>query len=344
MYVMEEIHEIITLLVGLLETLIGVAKRHVKTIMPGFTHMQKAQPITLAHHLLAYVQMYGRDVERLKDCRKRADSMPLGAGALAAVTYPIDRSFVKDSLGFADITANSLDAVSDRDFCVEFLACLSMVMMHLSRFCEEIILWATEAFGFVEISDAFATGSSIMPQKKNPDMAELIRGKTGRVYGSLMGLLTVMKGLPLAYNKDMQEDKEAVFDSVDTVKPCLAIFNGMLQSLTFHQDNMYGAALGGYTNATDLADWLVKKGVAFRDAHEVAGRLVLYAIGKNATLGELTLEEYRSVSDVFDGTVYEAISVEACIGARDVPGGPAEGAVLEAIKKAEGFLENARSV
>jgi argininosuccinate lyase len=338
MYVKDEVDSINALIINLLKTLTGLAKQHTATIMPGFTHLQKAQPITLAHHLLAYFQMFRRDYERLSDCRKRTDIMPLGSGALASTTYPLDRDFVKEKLGFSDITANSLDAVSDRDFCLEFVSCLSIIMMHLSRFCEELILWSTDSFGFAIISDAYATGSSIMPQKKNPDMAELIRGKTGRVYGSLMGLLAMMKSLPLAYNKDMQEDKEAVFDAVDTVKSCLSVFCGMIQGTTFNAENMYKSALGGYSNATDAADWLVKKGVPFREAHEIIGRLVLYAIEKKSLLNDLSLEELKEISDIFDKTLYEAISVETCVNARNLAGGPAAGAVLNAIEKAEAFL------
>ena len=340
MFVKDEIDEIKVLLINLLETLVTAAKQHTRTIMPGFTHMQKAQPITLGHHLLAYFQMYRRDLERLVDCRERTDIMPLGSGALAGTTYPLDRDFIKEKLCFGDITVNSLDAVADRDFCLEFVSCLSIIMMHLSRFCEELVLWSTEAFGFVTISDSYATGSSIMPQKKNPDMAELIRGKTGRVYGSLMGLLTMMKGLPLAYNKDMQEDKEAVFDATDTVKTCLSVFCGMLRSITFNTDNMYKSALGGYTNATEAADWLVKKGLTFRDAHEIIGKLVLYAIDKNSSLNDLSLDELKAVSGIFDETIYDAISVEACVNARNVAGGPSENAVLKAIEKAEVFLHS----
>ena len=340
MYVKDEIDEICKELISLLESLLATAKRHTKTIMPGFTHLQKAQPITLSHHLLAYFQMFKRDYKRLVNCREGTDEMPLGSGALASTTYPIDREFVKEKLGFSTITANSLDAVSDRDFCVEFVSSLAIVMMHLSRFCEELILWSTDAFDFVEIADAYATGSSMMPQKKNPDMAELIRGKTGRVYGSLMGLLTIMKGLPLAYNKDMQEDKEAVFDAVDTVKTCLAVFGSMIQSLAFKTEKMYQSALGGYTNATDAADWLVKKGVPFRDAHEIIGKLVLYAIDKKAPLDKLTLAELRHISDIFDETIFDAIAVDACVNARNVPGGPAESAVLKEIENSEKFLAN----
>ena len=339
MYVLEEIDAAGALLVNLLRSLAATAKLHTGDIMPGYTHLQKAQPVTLGHHLMAYFQMFRRDYERLFDCRKRTDIMPLGSGALAATTYPLDRDFVREKLGFSEISANSLDAVSDRDFCIEFVSCISVIMMHLSRFCEELVLWSTDAFGFIEISDAFSTGSSIMPQKKNPDMAELIRGKTGRVYGSLMGLLTVMKGLPLAYNKDMQEDKEAVFDAADTVKNCLAVFTGMFQSITFNTGNMYNGALGAYANATDAADWLVKKGLSFREAHEITGRLVLFAIEKKKNLDDLTISELKSVSDIFDQTLYKSICVKECVNARNITGGPAESAVLEAIKKAEAFLE-----
>jgi len=333
MYVKEEIDAVTELLNKLLDALLVTAKKHTASIMPGYTHLQKAQPVTLAHHLLAYCQMFKRDSERLKNCRERTDEMPLGSGALASTGYPLDREFVREKLGFARITANSMDAVSDRDFCAEFVFCLSLIMTHLSRFCEELVLWSNDNFGFIEISDAYATGSSIMPQKKNPDMAELIRGKTGRVYGSLTCLLTVMKGLPLSYNKDMQEDKEAVFDAADTVKACLSVFRGMFESITFNKENMYQNALDGCTNATDAADWLVRKGVSFREAHEITGRLVLYAINKKARLEELTLDELRSVSPVFDETLYRAISVEACVNARNLPGGPAEKAVSEAIEQ-----------
>jgi argininosuccinate lyase len=333
MYVKEEIDATDVLLDQLISVLFNGAKKHTASIMPGYTHLQKAQPVTLAHHLLAYCQMFKRDCERLKGCRERTDVMPLGSGALASTSYPIDREFVREKLGFAKISANSMDAVSDRDFCAEFVFCLCLIMTHLSRFCEELVLWSTDNFNFIEISDAYTTGSSIMPQKKNPDMAELIRGKTGRVYGSLTCLLTVMKGLPLSYNKDMQEDKEAVFDAVDTVKACLSVFRGMFETITFNTENMYKSALSGYTNATDAADWLVKKGVAFREAHEITGKLVLYAINKKKRLEELTLDELKNISPVFDETLYKAISVEACVNARNLPGGPAEKAALEAIEQ-----------
>jgi len=338
MYVREEIDRTTALLVTLLETLLAMAKRHTARIMPGFTHLQKAQPVTLAHHIMAYFQMFKRDYERLIDCRSRVDIMPLGSGALAATTYPLDREFVKGNLGFAGISANSLDAVSDRDFCIEFVSCLSIIMAHLSRFCEELIIWSTDAFNFVEISDAYSTGSSIMPQKKNPDMAELIRGKTGRVYGSLMGLLTIMKGLPLAYNKDMQEDKEAVFDAVDTVKNCIVVFTGMFESLLFNTDAMRKGAAEAYTNATDAADWLVKKGLSFREAHETTGRLVLYAMGKKVPLEELSLDELRAVSGIFDESFYQAVSIETCVSGRSITGGTAETAVVKAIELSEKFL------
>jgi len=340
MYIKEEIGELKKIIADLIGVLVGLSKKHTKDIMPGYTHLQLAQPITIAFHLMAYVQMFRRDYERLTDCYKRVDIMPLGAGALAATTYPLDRDFVKDKLNFAAITTNSMDAVSDRDFCIEFLSALSITMMHLSRFCEELILWSSDSFGFVEIADAYSTGSSIMPQKKNPDMAELIRGKTGRVYGSLITILTVMKGLPLAYNKDMQEDKDAVFDATDTTKACLTVFSGMLETIAFRTEKMYKSAQSGYTNATDVADWLVKQGTTFREAHEITGRLVLYAIDKNANLCDLTLEEYKCISDIFNETIYDVISVEACVNARNIVGGPAECAVLLAIKETEEFLTN----
>ena len=342
MYIKEEIDSICREIISLLETVLHTAKQYAGAIMPGFTHMQKAQPITLGHYLLAYFEMFKRDYNRLIDCHKRTDQMPLGSGALASTSYPLDRNFLKEKLGFSNITANSLDAVSDRDFCIEFLSCLSICIMHLSRFCEELILWSTDAFDFLEISDAYATGSSIMPQKKNPDMAELIRGKTGRVYGNLITLLTVMKGLPLSYNKDMQEDKEAVFDSADTVKACLSIFCSMLRSITFKTGNMYKSALDGYTNATDAADWLVKKGVAFRESHEIIGKLVLYAIEKKTRLNDLTLDELKNISDIFDETFFEAVSIEACVDARVLTGGPATSALAEAFENAEEFIKSLR--
>ncbi|KAI4453385.1 argininosuccinate lyase [Holotrichia oblita] len=322
MYVKEEIRNIQKYIKDLFVVLNRIAKENLNTIMPGYTHLQPAQPITFAHHVLAYFEMFRRDHERLEDVYKRTNSMPLGSGALAATTYPLDREFVCKQLGFDAITRNSLDGVSDRDFCIELLNALSIIMMHLSRFCEEIILWSTHEFRFVELDDAYSTGSSIMPQKKNPDMAELIRGKTGRVYGSLMALLTTMKSLPLAYNKDMQEDKENVFDAVDTVEMCLPVFTRMLDTMQINRDKMYSSAKCGFMNATDAADWLVKNGVPFRDAHEIIGKMVLYCINHNKSLDELSLQEYQSFSDVFDASIYEAISLEKCVNARIVDGGP----------------------
>ncbi|MCL2036137.1 MAG: argininosuccinate lyase [Oscillospiraceae bacterium] len=339
MYVREEIGEVKRLVSDLLGVILDLSKSHTKTIMPGFTHLQKAQPLTLAHHLMCYFQMFKRDYRRLNNCFDSADEMPLGSGALAATTYPLNRDYVRENLDFSRLTENSLDGVSDRDFCIEFIFVLSLIMLHLSRFCEELILWASEDFGFVEMSDAYSTGSSIMPQKKNPDMAELIRGKTGRVYGSLVALLTTMKSLPLAYNKDMQEDKEATFDAVDTVKSCLGVFVGMISTAKFNVVNMRKSAKGGYTNATDAADWLVKKGVAFREAHEISGKLVLLAIDKGVCLDELSLDDFKRVSEAFDESVYAAISLEECVNSRSIIGAPAESAVLEAIKSAEAFLQ-----
>lgn len=324
MYLKEEITEIQNLIRTLQITLNQLAKQHVNTIMPGYTHLQRAQPVTFAHHILAYVEMLKRDYDRFSDAYKRTNVMPLGSGALASTTYSLDRQFVADVLGFDAITLNSMDGVSDRDFCIEFLSAASILMMHLSRFCEEIILWSSHEFRFIELDDSYSTGSSIMPQKKNPDMAELIRGKTGRVYGYLMGLLTTMKGLPLAYNKDMQEDKEGVFSAIDTIKMCLPVFTAMVDTMKIQNKNMYEAAKGGFTNATDAADWLVKNGVPFRDAHEILGRLVLYCIQNDTNLEDLSIEEYKAISPVFDETVYEAISVEKCVDARNVPGGPSK--------------------
>lgn len=332
MYVKDEISEIKLDILELIKALNDTAKEHVKTIMPGYTHLQRAQPVTLAHHLLAYVEMFKRDIDRLCDAYRRCDVMPLGSGALAATTYPLDREYTASKLNFNSITLNSMDGVSDRDFLLDLLSALSILMMHLSRFCEEVILWASHEFKFIELDDAYSTGSSIMPQKKNPDMAELIRGKTGRVYGSLFALLTVMKGLPLAYNKDMQEDKESVFDAIDTVKMALPVFTNMIRTAKFNTGNMYKAAGGGFTNATDAADWLVKNGVAFRDAHEIIGKLVITCINKNKTLEELSLEEYREISPVFNESVYDAISLEACVNSRTVDGGPSEGYINKLIE------------
>jgi len=337
LYVKEEIKILHDLLMTLQKTLADMAEQHLDTVMPGYTHLQRAQPITLAHHLMAYAEMFGRDITRLEDCYKRMDFSPLGAGALAATTYPIDREMTAELLGFSGVAPNSLDAVSDRDFCIELLSGLSIVMMHLSRFAEEIISWCSWEFRFAEMNDAFATGSSIMPQKKNPDVAELTRGKTGRVYGDLMALLTVMKGLPLAYNKDMQEDKEPVFDALDTVKQCLAVFTPMLESLIFKPENMRNAAATGFLNATDCADYLVKKGLAFRDAYRVVGQLVRDCIEKNCTLETLPLADYQSASDIFAEDVYEALKLENCVNTRRTTGGPAPEAVKEHIKKVREF-------
>lgn len=331
MYLKEEIKEIVGLLRKLQALLLDLAEKHRETIMPGYTHLQRAQPVTLAHHLLAYFFMFQRDVERLKDCYRRTDVMPLGSGALAGTTFPLDREMVARELGFAAISMNSMDAVSDRDFAIEFCAAASLIMMHLSRFCEELILWSSAEFGFVEMDDAYSTGSSIMPQKKNPDVAELIRGKTGRVYGDLMALLTVMKGLPLAYNKDMQEDKERLFDAVDTVKACLTVFTPMLATMRVKEEVMAQAARGGFTNATDLADYLVRRGVPFRRAHEIVGQAVLYCLEKGVSLEELTLEEFRRFAPEIDSDVYRHLAVTECVRARRIPGGPAPEAVLEAI-------------
>ena len=338
MYVKEQITDIRKLMLELIEALNNIAETNINTIMPGYTHLQRAQPVTLAHHVLAYCEMFKRDIERLDDTYKRTNVMPLGSGALAGTTYPLDRSMVADTLGFAAITLDSMDGVSDRDFCVELLSTLSIIMMHLSRFCEEIILWSSHEFKFVELDDAYSTGSSIMPQKKNPDMAELIRGKTGRVYGDLMGMLTVMKGLPLAYNKDMQEDKEGVFDAIDTIKMCVPVFTNMIKTAVFKTDNMYNAAKGGFTNATDAADWLVKHGVPFRDAHAILGQLVLYCINNNTSLEDLSLDEFKAISPVFDETVYDAISVEKCVQARNIVGGPSPEYTKTLIQKNKEYL------
>lgn len=343
MYLLDEGVEIRAMLVHLLDALVTLAKEHTDTIMPGYTHLQKAQPITFAHHLMAYFEMFRRDLSRLDDWRKRCDFMPLGSGALAGTTYPLDREFVAEKLGFANVTRNSLDGVSDRDFAIELASVLSVVMMHLSRFSEELILWSSHEFAFVEMDDAYSTGSSIMPQKKNPDVAELIRGKTGRVFGHLMGLLTTMKGLPLAYNKDMQEDKEPIFDAVDTVKLCLPVFCDMIATMTVKKDNMLRGAKGGFTNATDAADYLVKKGMPFREAHAVVGKLVFYAISKDKALDEISLEEYKEFSDIIEEDIYDAISMTTCVNDRKVIGGPAFEAVSAEIAEAVEFLKGEKA-
>ncbi len=340
MYLMDETDVIEEMLIHALNVLVDMAAEHTETIMPGYTHLQKAQPVTFAHHLMAYFEMFKRDLSRLTDCKKRMNVMPLGSGALAGTTYPLDREFVAAELGFDGVTMNSLDGVSDRDFVIELASCLSIIMMHMSRFSEELILWSSHEFSFVEPDDAFSTGSSIMPQKKNPDVAELIRGKTGRVYGHLMGLLTTMKGLPLAYNKDMQEDKEPIFDALDTVKLCLPVFCDMLATMTVKKDNMLRGAKGGFTNATDVADYLVKKGLPFREAHAVVGRMVFYAIEHNKSLDELTTDEFKEFSDIIESDIYDAISMETCVNDRKLVGGPAKETVEKAIKKAREFLGN----
>ena len=327
------------LLGELITALLDIAQDNLHTVMPGYTHMQKAQPVTLAHHLMAYVQMFRRDRRRFTYAELAADVMPLGSGALAATTYPLDRVRVAQLLDFSAITANSMDGVSDRDYLLDYLHAASLCMMHLSRFSEELILWSTSEFRFVTMDDAFSTGSSIMPQKKNPDVAELIRGKTGRVYGDLLGLLTVMKGLPLAYNKDMQEDKEGFFDARDTLVKCLTVFTAMLRTLTFRKEEMARGAAGGFANATDCADYLVGAGVPFRDAHRVVGQLVAYCLDRDTDLMSLSLEELQSFHPAFGQDVYEAISLKACVERRKVPGGPAPEMVQQAIDEARAALK-----
>ena len=310
LYQKEEIHKVQALLQGLIDTLENLAEGHKETVMPGYTHLQRAQPVTLAMHLGAYVEMFKRDSDRFRDCLKRTDLLPLGAGALAGTTYPIDREFVAKELGFSEICENTMDAVSDRDFAIEFVSCCAMTMMHLSRLCEELILWNSTEFSFIEMDDAFSTGSSIMPQKKNPDMAELIRGKTGRVYGDLFALLTIMKGLPLAYNKDMQEDKPPLFDAGDTLKDCLSILTQVISTMEIKTQNMAKAANSGFMNATDAADYLVKKSLPFRDCHEIIGKMVLYCIKENKNLDDLTLEEFKNFSPLFEADIYDAIDIK----------------------------------
>ena len=322
LYTRDEIDEIDGLVKALLEELLVIMEANTETFMPGFTHLQKAQPITLAHHMGAYFEMFLRDRTRLADIRKRMNYCPLGSGALAGTTYPLDRTYTAELLGFDGPTLNSMDSVSDRDYLIELLSALSTISMHLSRFCEEIIIWNTNEYRFVEIDDSYSTGSSIMPQKKNPDIAELIRGKCGRVYGALVSLLTTMKGIPLAYNKDMQEDKELTFDAIDTVKGCLALFTGMISTMTFRRDVMEASAKNGFTNATDAADYLVNHGVPFRDAHGIVGQLVLLCIQKGIALDDLSLEEYQKISPVFEEDIYEAISMKTCVEKRMTIGAP----------------------
>ena len=339
LYTRKNILTVKELLIALLDTLLDVIEKNTDTVMPGFTHLQKAQPLTLAHHFAAYFEMFRRDHSRLCDIYERMNYCPLGAGALAGTTYPLDREMTASLLGFKGATNNSMDSVSDRDYLIEYLAALSMIMMHLSRFCEEIIIWNSNEYRFVNIDDSYATGSSIMPQKKTPDIAELTRGKCGRVYGDLMALLTTMKGLPLAYNKDMQEDKEAAFDAMDTTGSCLELFTGMIATLEFNRDIMKTSAAMGFTNATDAADYLVGKGMPFRDAHGIIGRIVIYCDTNSKSIDQLSLDELRSICDKFDEDIYDAISLKTCIDKRLTKGGPAKEAMECFIKEAHSFLK-----
>ena len=339
LYIRDETDAVDGLLFHLLKVLQDRMEQHIHTWMPGFTHLQKAQPVTLAHYLGAYFEMFRRDRSRLKDIRTRLNECPLGSGALAGTTYPLDREYTAELLDFDAPTRNSMDSVADRDYLVEFLSALCTVMMHLSRFSEEIILWNSNEYQFIEINDSYSTGSSIMPQKKNPDIAELVRGKTGRVYGALVSLLTTMKGLPLAYNKDMQEDKETSFDAIDTVKSCLQLFSGMLQTLSFRTDRMARSAMNGFTNATDAADYLVNRNIPFRDAHRFVGQLVLKCLEQGVSLDELPLSDYQSVCPAFDGDVYEAISMKTCVEKRTTYGAPGPAVMAEIIKENRKYLE-----
>ncbi len=340
LYTRDEIRELNSLIRELLNTLLSMMEEHIHTYMPGFTHLQKAQPITLAHHLGAYFEMFKRDHERLNDIYKRMNYCPLGSGALAGTTYPLDREYTAELLNFTGATLNSMDSVADRDYVIELLSALSTIMMHLSRFCEEIIIWNSNEYRFVEIDDAYSTGSSIMPQKKNPDIAELVRGKTGRVYGALVSILTTMKGLPLAYNKDMQEDKELTFDAIDTVKGCLALFTGMISTMKFRKNVMEDSAKNGFTNATDAADYLVNHGVPFRDAHSIVGRLVLYCIEKDIAIDDMSLEELKTISPVFREDIYEAISLKTCVEKRQTIGAPSEASMRNVIGQNKKYLED----
>ena len=338
LYTRDEILELDKLLKELLEVLLKLMKENTETYMPGFTHLQKAQPITLAHHLGAYFEMFKRDRLRMKDIYKRMNYCPLGSGALAGTTYPLDREYTASLLEFDGPTLNSMDSVADRDYLIELLSAMSTVMMHLSRFSEEVIIWNSNEYQFVEIDDAYSTGSSIMPQKKNPDIAELVRGKTGRVYGALMSLLTTMKGIPLAYNKDMQEDKELVFDAIDTTKGCLALFTGMVRTMRFNEKRMENSAKHGFTNATDAADYLVNHGVPFRDAHGIVGQLVLYCIEKNIALDDMSLEEFKAISPAFEEDIYDAISMKTCVEMRNTIGAPGKEAMEKVISAHEAYL------
>ena len=339
LYLKEQVKELRELELELLQTVLSLAEKGTDVIMPAYTHLQRAQPTTFAHYMMAYANMFRRDITRLEDCLERMDECPLGSGALTATTYPIDREFVARELGFARITQNSLDGVSDRDYAIELLSDLSLLMLHLSRFSEEIIMWCSWEFKFIELDDAYSTGSSIMPQKKNPDIAELVRGKTGRIYGDLMSLLTVMKALPLAYNKDMQEDKEPLFDAVDTVKKCIPVFSAMLYTMRLLPQNMRAAAGRGFINATDCADYLVKKGMPFRDAYTIVGRLVNHCIEAGETLETLPLEEYKKLSPAFEQDVFEAISLDTCVASRRAPGGPAKESVQSQMDYIAAFIK-----
>lgn len=340
MYVRKHVREIDALLKQLLEVILKTMEENIDTYMPGFTHLQKAQPTTLAHHYGAYFEMFKRDRSRMKDIYERMNYCPLGAGAMAGTTYPLDREYTAKLLDFYGPTLNSMDSVSDRDYVIEFLNALSIIMMHLSRFCEEIIIWNSNEYQFVEIDDAYSTGSSIMPQKKNPDIAELVRGKTGRVYGALMSMLTTMKGLPLAYNKDMQEDKEMTFDAIENVENCLVLFTGMLDTMKFRKNILAKSVMNGFTNATDAADYLVMKGVPFRDAHGIIGRLVLYCIDKNTCIDALSLEELQSISDKFDADIYDAISLETCVNKRLTIGAPGPDVMKQVIQLHKTYLKD----
>ena len=339
LYVRDEVEELQVLVKDLLTTLNGIMEEHIETFMPGFTHLQKAQPITLAHHCGAYFEMFKRDLERLIDIYKRMNFSPLGSGALAGTTYPLDREYTAKELGFTAATMNSMDSVSDRDYLIELLSSLSTIMMHLSRFSEEIIIWNSNEYHFVEIDDTYSTGSSIMPQKKNPDIAELVRGKTGRVYGALMAILTTMKGLPLAYNKDMQEDKELTFDAIDTTKGCLSLFEGMLKTMRFDKVAMEISALKGFTNATDAADYLVNNGIAFRDAHSIIGKLVLHCIDSNQSLEDLSLDDFKQFSDGFKEDIFDAISLKTCVEKRTTKGAPGMTEMKKVVALNKDFLD-----
>ena len=339
LYVRHEVIEVSECLKELLTTLLTIMETNLQTYMPGFTHLQKAQPTTLAHHMGAYFEMFKRDLLRMEDIYKRMNYCPLGAGAFAGTTYPLDRAYTASLMGFEGPTLNSMDSVADRDYVIEFLAALSTIMMHLSRFSEEVIIWNSNEYRFVEIDDAYSTGSSIMPQKKNPDIAELVRGKSGRVYGALVSMLTTMKGIPLAYNKDMQEDKELTFDAIDTVKGCLALFTGMISTMTFNKDIMEASAKSGFTNATDAADYLVNHGVPFRDAHGIVGQLVLFCIDKNIALDDMTLDEFKAISPVFEEDIYQAISLKTCVEKRMTIGAPGPEAMKKVIESCKKRLE-----